>query len=153
MFKKNNIYQYGLIAAGIIFIGIGLISLFYVNISIKVKLDGVIEPGKVDIITPNMNIGDTLTIYISGSKFDLNITGPEKNNIAFMNSVSNVNNTYQAKITGKHVIQITNVGNTTVLVEGDTYTKGNQSFYIGQIMLIITGIVILGLGIRTIKNR
>lgn len=153
MFKKNNIYQYGLIAAGIIFIGIGLISLFYVNISIKVKLDGVIEPGKVDIITPNMNIGDTLNIYISGSKFDLNITGPEKNNIAFMNSVSNVNNTYQAKIAGKHVIQITNVGNTTVLVEGDTYTKGNQSFYIGQIMLIITGIVILGLGIRTIKNR
>ncbi len=152
MSRKKNVYSYGLIAAGFIFIGIGLTSFLYVNTSVKVKLDGSIEPGKTDIITPNLDIGNVLNISISGSKFDTIITNPENNIIIYKNSVSFFNYTFKANDSGKHTIKISNNGDSTVTVIGDTYTKGNQNFYIGQIMLMVTGIVISGLGIRTMKK-
>ncbi len=152
MINKNNAYSYGLIAAGIIFIGIGMTSFIYVNIPVKVNLDGALESGKTDTITPNMDKGNILNIYVSGSQFDISITGPEKNDIISINSISNFNYTFKANNTGQHIIKINNIGNSTVFIKGDAYTKGNQAFYIGNIMLIITGIVISGLGIRTMKK-
>ena len=60
-------FFYIAIAAGAAFIAIGTASSIYSNIPVDVPLDNTIRPGTVDIITPDMNVGNTATISINGS--------------------------------------------------------------------------------------
>jgi uncharacterized YccA/Bax inhibitor family protein len=54
-----------------------------------------------------------------------------------------------AKEPGEYIIKISNLGKSDVLLAGYSYTKANNITIIGQTMLIITGVIILMLGIRT----
>jgi hypothetical protein len=135
---SKSVYFYGLLIAGIVFIAIGLLSIYYSNSSVKVDVDGIIKPDSVDILSPNMGKGDTAFISVSGSLFNMSITYPNKT--AF---------NLTAAQDGEYFIEINNLGNSDILVDGYAFTKGNNLSLIGQIMLIITGIVIAALGIRT----
>jgi len=41
---SQSVYFYGLLIAGIVFIAIGLLSIYYSNSSVKVDVDGIIKP-------------------------------------------------------------------------------------------------------------
>ena len=50
-------YFYGLLIAGIVFIAIGILSVYYSNTTVKVDVDGIIKPDSVDILSPSMDRG------------------------------------------------------------------------------------------------
>ena len=142
-------YFYGLLIAGIVFIAIGILSIYYSNTSVKVDVDGIIKPDSVDILSPSMDRGGTAFISVSGSLFNMSITYPNKTDIILTESSSDYSFNLTADQDGEYFIEINNLGKSNVLVDGYAFTKGNNLSLIGQIMLIITGVVIAVLGVRT----
>ena len=147
----SSLYFYGLLIAGIVFIAIGIISIYYSNTSVKVDVDGIIKPNAVDILSPNMEKGDRAVISVSGSRFNMSIVYPNKTDVTLTESSSAYSFNLTATQDGEYFIKINNFGNDDILVDGYAFTKGNNLSLIGQIMLIITGIVIAALGLRTRK--
>ena len=82
----------------------------------------------------------------------MSITYPNKTIITLIESSSNYSLNLTAKEAGEYFIEINNIGNSNILVDGYTFTKANEFTLIGPIMLIITGVVIVALGIRTGKT-
>ena len=146
---SRSVYFYGLLIAGIVFIAIGILSIYYSNTSVKVDIDGIIDPDSVDILSPNMDRGGTAFISVSGSLFNMSITYPNKTDIILTASSSDYSFNLTADQDGEYFIEINNLGKSNILVDGYAFTKGNNLSLIGQIMLIITGIVIAVLGVRT----
>ena len=142
-------YFYGLLIAGIVFIAIGILSVYYSNTSVKVDVDGIIKPDSVDILSPSMDRGGTAFISVSGSLFNMSITYPNKTDIILTESSSDYSFNLTADQDGEYFIEINNLGKSNILVDGYAFTKGNNLSLIGQIMLIITGVVIAVLGVRT----
>jgi len=149
---SRSLYFYGLLIAGIVFIAIGIISIYYSNTSVKVDVDGIIRPNAVDILSPNMEKGDRAVISVSGSRFNMSIVYPNKTDVTLTESSSAYSFNLTATQNGEYFIKINNFGNDDILVDGYAFTKGNNLSLIGQIMLIITGIVIAALGLRTRKT-
>lgn len=149
---SKSIYFYGLLIAGLIFIAIAILSFIIQILPAKVDVDGVIKPNSVDILSPNMESGNTAFITVSGSLFNMSITYPNKTIITLTESSSNYTLNLTAKEAGEYFIEINNIGNSNILVDGYTFTKANEFTLIGPIMLIITGVVIVALAIRT-RNR
>ena len=131
------------------FIAIGILSVYYSNSSVKVEVDGIIKPDSVDILSPNMKRGDSAFISVSGSLFNMSITYPNKTDVTLTESSSDYYFNLTALQDGEYFIEINNLGISDILVDGYAFTKGNNLSLIGQIMLIITGIVITAIGIRT----
>src|SRR5688572_25084238 len=148
---SKSIYFFGLLIAGIIFIAIGILSIYYSNSLVKVDVDGVIKPNSVDILSPNMESGNTAFISVSGSLFNMSITYPNKTIVTLTESSSSYSFNLTAKQAGEYFIEINNLGNSDVLIDGYAFTKANNFTLIGQIILIITGVIIVALGIRTRK--
>lgn len=146
---SRSVYFYGLLIAGIVFIAIGILSIYYSNTSVKVDIDGIINPDSVDILSPNMERGGSAFISVSGSLFNMSITYPNKTDIILTASSSNYSFNLTADQDGEYFIEINNLGKSNILVDGYAFTKGNNLSLIGQIMLIITGMVIAVLGVRT----
>jgi len=146
---SRSVYFYGLLIAGIVFIAIGILSIYYSNTSVKVDIDGIINPDSVDILSPNMERGGSAFISVSGSLFNMSITYPNKTDIILTASSSNYSFNLTADQDGEYFIEINNLGKSDILVDGYAFTKGNNLSLIGQIMLIITGVVIAFLGVRT----
>ena len=149
---SRSLYFYGLLIAGIVFIAIGIISIYYSNTSVKVDVDGIIKPNAVDILSPNMEKGDSAVISVSGSRFNISLVYPNKTDVTLTESSSAYSFNLTATQDGEYFIKINNFGNDNILVDGYAFTKGNNLSLIGQIMLIITGIVIAALGLRTRKT-
>ncbi len=148
---SRSLYFYGLLIAGIVFIAIGIISIYYSNTSVKVDVDGIIKPNAVDILSPNMEKGDSAVISVTGSRFNMSIVYPNKTDVTLTESSSAYSFNLTATQDGEYFIKINNFGNDDILVDGYAFTKGNNLSLIGQIMLIITGMVIAALGLRTRK--
>ena len=146
---SRSVYFYGLLIAGIVFIAIGILSIYYSNTSVKVDIDGIINPDSVDILSPNMERGGSAFFSVSGSLFNMSITYPNKTDIILTASSSDYSFNLTADQDGEYFIEINNLGKSNILVDGYAFTKGNNLSLIGQIMLIITGIVIAVLGVRT----
>lgn len=149
---SKSVYFYGLLIAGVIFIAIAILSIYYSNSPVKVDVDGVIKPNSVDILSPNMESGNTAFITVSGSLFNMSIIYPNKTINTLTESSSNYSLNLIAKEAGEYFIEINNIGNSDILVDGYAFTKASTFTLIGQIMLIITGVVIVALGIRTGKT-
>ena len=149
---SKTIYIYGLLIAGSIFTAIGGYSIIYTETSVQVDIDGVIEPNHKDILSPDMKIGDIAFIDLTGSIFNLSITYPNETTIHIAKNTSRFIYNFTADQNGEHFIEVNNFGNNQTLIDGYAYTLGNEFALIGQIMLVITGLVILYLGIRT-KQR
>jgi hypothetical protein len=147
----KSIYFYGLFIAGITFIVIGVVSIYYSNSSVRVDVDGIIKPNSVDTLSPDMESGNPAFISVSGSVFNMSITYPNKTIVELTESSTMYSLNLTTKESGEYFIKISNLGKSDVLLDGYVYTKANNITMIGQTMLIITGVVILMLGIRTRK--
>jgi hypothetical protein len=139
---------YAVLAAGIAFIVIGIASVLYNNTPVDVPLTGTIKPSMTDILTPNMNIGNTAHVVINGSVFNVIITDPNKQLMKSADAVSNFDYNLIAKKEGIHRIEIKNIGTSELAISGHAKTKGNEIAFGGQMMLIITGIIVTGFSLR-----
>jgi hypothetical protein len=143
---------YALLAAGLSFIFIGTASAVYNSIPVEVSIDNSIQPNKTDIIAPNMNIGNTAKITVTGSLFNITITDPDRKIIRSDNESSYFHYILVAQKEGKHTITVKNVGNSQLNIVGSAYTKGNPIAFSAHMMLIITGVIVTGLSLK-LKNR
>jgi hypothetical protein len=139
---------YAVLAAGIAFIAIGIASVLYTNTPVDVPLTGTIKPSTADVLTPNMNIGNTARIVINGSIFNVIITDPSKQLIKSVDATSNFTYNLIARKEGVHRIEIKNIGTSELAISGHAKTKGSEIAFGGQTMLIITGIIVIGFSLR-----
>jgi hypothetical protein len=139
---------YAVLAAGIAFIAIGIASVLYNNTPVDVPLTGTIKPSMTDILTPNMNIGNTAHIVINGSISNVIITDPNKQLIKSAEAVSNFAYNLIAKKEGIYRIEIKNIGTSELAISGHAMTKGSEISFGGQMMLVITGIIVTGFSLR-----
>jgi hypothetical protein len=149
--KKTSMLVFFL--AGIIFIGIGIVAIIDSNIPRLVHVNELIKPNQSGIFTPDMNTGNTANIFFNGTKASVIIIDP--NNKVILNQTRNneiFNETIEADNNGKYKIQVQNTGNTDLNLNLVAYSKATPIAFSGQMMLIITGIIIIGLGIRA-KNQ
>lgn len=139
------------IAVGTIFIGIGIASVIDSNIPRFIKISETIKSNQSGIFTPDMNTGNTANVFFNGSEAKVLILDPT--NVIIMNKTNpfknNFNETVKAVKDGKYKIQITNIGNGDLFLKLGAFSKASPLAFSGQMMLIITGIIIIGLGIRS----
>jgi hypothetical protein len=141
---------YAAIAAGVAFIAIGTASSIYSNVPVDVSLDNTtpIRPGMVDVITPDMNVENTASIVVSGSTFYVEIQDPDGQVIESKSDVSSFSYDLTAQKTGQHRITINNTGTSDLTIEGHAQTKSSPLGLSGALMLVVTGIITIGLGLR-----
>lgn len=147
-FSRRRKTFYALFSAGAAFIVVGAISAFYNSIPVEVPIGNTVQPGNTDILTPNMNVQNTANITITGSTFNVVIADPDGKVIKSGNNLSDFHYVVVAKNEGEHRITIRNNGNSQLYVEGSAYTKGNPIAFSGQMMLIVTGVIVTGLSLR-----
>jgi hypothetical protein len=150
--SKRRKAFYALLAAGLSFIIIGTTSAVYNSVPVEVPLNNSIQPNKIDIITPDMNVGNTANLTVTGSLFNITIADPDRKVIRSDNESSYFHYILVAQKEGEHTITVKNVGNSQLDIVGSAYTKGNPIAFSGQMMLIITGVIVAGLGLK-LKNR
>jgi len=139
---------YILLGAGISFIVIGSASALYTLTPISVSLNGTVEAGKTDSLTPNMDVGNTAALYVTGSNASIKILDPDNEVIRSVSNVSSFRYNFAAHKEGQYLITIENLGTSDLSIAGNAFTKGSQIALGGQLMLIVTGIIVLGLGLR-----
>ena len=135
--------------AGSIFIGIGIVSVIDSNIPRFVQISETIKPNQSGIFTPDMNTGNIANIFFNESNASIVVTDPL--NKVIINKTQNnklFNETIKSDKDGKYKILITNTGNTDINLNLGAFSKASSIAFSGQMMLIITGIIIIMLGIR-----
>jgi hypothetical protein len=136
--------------AGFAFIGIGVASIIDSNIPRFVEITQKINPNQSEIFTPDMNTGNIANIYMNGSRSTILVEDPNNNLILNKTNVEGFfNETITSEVNGKYKIQVVNNGNEIAELDLGAFSKASPIAFSGQMMLIITGIVVLGLGIRT----
>ena len=150
-FSRRRKTFYALFSAGAAFIVVGAISAFYNSIPVEVPIGNTVQPGNTDILTPNMNVQNTANITITGSTFNVVIADPDGKVIKSGNNLSDFHYVVVAKNDGEHRITIRNNGNSQLYIDGSAYTKGNPIAFSGQMMLIVTGVIVTGLSLRLKK--
>lgn len=143
---------YAAMAAGIAFIAIGIASSVYTNTAVDVPLDNTVGPGLPDIITPNMDPGNTASITVTGSTFNVTITDPDGETVRTESGVSSFSHDLTAQKSGQYRIEIVNIGDSTLEVSGHTQTKASPLSLTAALMLMITGVIVVGLALR-FRNR
>ncbi|HEY7110158.1 MAG TPA: hypothetical protein VH415_12060 [Nitrososphaeraceae archaeon] len=146
---SSKLIFYALIVSGIVFIIIGTISIYDSNIAKPVSINGSIEVGKNDTLTPIMEIGSRAKISLNGSNFDFTIYDPDKKIIFSTKNRTNLSYELIANKSGEFKLATQNTGTNLVSINGTAETKAIPLAFGAQMMLIITGIILAGLGIRS----
>jgi hypothetical protein len=136
------------IAAGIVFIAIGIASSVYSNVPVDVPLDNTIRPGAVDVITPDMNVESAASISVSGTTFHIEIKDPDDQVIESRSGISSFTYDLTAQKAGQHRITINNTGTSDLTIDGHAQTKASPLGLSGALMLVVTGVITIGLGLR-----
>jgi len=141
------------LAAGGIFIAIGFVSIIDSNIPRFVQVSEMIKPNQTGIFTPDMNTGNTANIFFNKTtKIKIK---KENNNAIILNKTQNnniFNETIKAEKDGKYKILISNKGKTNLDLNLGAFSKASPIAFSGQMMLVITGVIIVGLGFRMRKQ-
>jgi hypothetical protein len=140
---------YILIISGIVFVIIGTLSVYDSNIPRAASLDGSVKTNATDILTPIMNTGSKAKITINGSRFDFAVYGPDKEIILSVKNMTYFNYDLVANKSGEFRFEIKNIGTSSLNIMGSADTKASPLALGAAMMLIITGILVAGLGIRS----
>ena len=143
---------YATTIAGAIFIAIGIASSIYSGVPIAVPLDNTIRPGQVDVITPDMNPGSTASMTVQGSSYEVTVTDPDGRELVQQTGNSTFNYDLTAQMAGEYRIIVNNTGTSDISITGSAETKSSPLGLTGALMLIITGVIVVGLGLRFRKN-
>ena len=135
--------------SGIAFIVIGAASMIDSAIPRKVELDSTLDANMTDVITPIMNKRSVGNIIIDGSKFNFKIEDPNKSVVVSVTNQSHYEYDLVANNEGEYRFETKNVGTSVLNIDGEVETKAPPLAFAGQMMLLITGIIVLGFGIKT----
>jgi hypothetical protein len=135
-------------AAGAAFVAIGIASSIYSNVPVDVRLDNTLGPGEIDPITPIMNAGNTASITVSGASYELEIKDPDGVVIVTERGNSTFGYDLTAQKEGEHTITVRNTGDSDVSIVGHAQTKASPLGLSAALMLAVTGIIVIGLGLR-----
>jgi hypothetical protein len=102
----------------------------------------------VDIITPDMNVESTASISVSGTTFHIEIKDPDGQVIESRSGNSTLIYDLTAQKAGQHTITINNTGTSDLTIAGHAQTKSTPLGLIGALMLVVTGIITIGIGLR-----
>ena len=138
-----------LIISGTVFVIIGTLSIYDSNIPRAASLDGSVKTNATDILTPIMNPGSKANIAINGSRFDFAVYGTDKELILSVKNMTYFNYDLVANKSGEFRFEIKNVGTSSLNIIGSAETKASPVALGAAMMLIITGIIVAGLGIRS----
>lgn len=147
-FASRSRIFYILLGAGISFIVIGSASALYTLTPVPVSLNGTVEAGQSDTLTPSMNVGNPVSLSVTGSNSSIEIVDPENDVIRSVTNIADFRFNFTAQKDGQYLISIENLGSSDLYIAGSAFTKGSQIAFGGQLMLIVTGIIVLGLGLR-----
>lgn len=143
---------YATTIAGAIFIAIGIASSVYSGVTVDVPVDGFVRPGQIDEISPEMNVGNTASISVQGSSYEVTVTDPEGRDLILERGNSTFNYELTAQRDGEYRILVNNTGTTDLSITGRADTKSSPLGLTGALMLIVTGVIVIGLGLRFRKN-
>lgn len=143
---------YATLGAGAVFIVVGIAAAIYSSVPVDVSLDGTLRPGLTDVLSPDMNTGNTASIMINRSVFDVTIEDPDRQVLKSEKSLSTFSYDLTAQKSGEHRITITNTGSEELEIKGHAQTKGSPLGFSGPMMLLITGVIVIGMSLR-FKNR
>lgn len=143
----SRIY-YATMAAGAVFIAIGIASSIYAYTPVRVPLDNVVAPGRIDIIKPDMNPSGRADITVTGSSYEVTITDPQGRQLAFERGNSTFSYDLTAQSAGIHQFLVNNTGSAELSITGHAETKSSPLGFTGALMLAVTGIIVIGLGLR-----
>ena len=146
---SSNLISYVLVLSGLAFIIIGTISIYDSNIAKSVSINGTIKVGDKDILTPIMDVGSKAKITLTGSSFNFTIYDPDKEIILSVKNRTNLNYSLVANKPGEFKLETENMGKNLLNIYGTAETKAIPLAFGAQMMLIITGIILAGLGIRS----
>ena len=135
-------------ASGVAFIVIGAASMIDSNIPRKVALDSTLGANLTDVITPIMNKGSVGEIIIDGSKFNFKIEDPDKSIVVSVTNQSHYKYNLVANKEGQYRFETKNLGSSVLNIDGEVETKASALAFGGQMMLLITGIIVLGIGMK-----
>jgi len=143
---------YATTIAGAIFIAIGIASSVYSGVPVDVPVDGVVRPGQIDVISPEMNVGSTASLTVQGSSYEVTVTDPEGRELILERGNSTFNYELTAQRDGEYKILVNNTGTTDLTLTGRAETKSSPLGLTGALMLVVTGVIVIGLGLRFRKN-
>jgi len=143
---------YATTIAGALFIAIGIASSVYSGVPVDVPVDGVVRPGQIDVISPEMNVGSTASLTVQGSSYEVTVTDPEGRELVLERGNSTFNYELTAQRAGEYRILVNNTGTTDLSIAGRAETKSSPLGLTGALMLIVTGVIVIGLGLRFRKN-
>ena len=146
MSRKKTFYI--LMVSGVAFILIGSISIIDSNIPRKVSLASTLSANLTDVIRPIMNNGSVGKIIIDGSKFNFNVEDPNKSVIFSVTNQSHYEYDLVANNEGQYKLETRNIGDKVLNIDGEVETKASTLALGGQMMLLITGIIVLGIGMK-----
>jgi hypothetical protein len=138
-----------LIISGTVFVIIGTLSIYDSNIPRAASLDGSVKTNATDILTPIMNPGSKANIAINGSRFDFAVYGTDKELILSVKNMTYFNYDLVANKSGEFRFEIKNIGTSSLNIIGSAETKASSVALGAAMMLIITGIIVAGLGIKS----
>lgn len=142
---------YATTIAGAIFIAIGIASSVYSGVPVEVPVDGVVRPGQIDVISPEMNVGSTASLTVQGSSYEVTVTDPEGRELILERGNSTFNYELTAQRAGEYRILVNNTGTTDLSIAGRAETTSPLGLT-GALMLVVTGVIVIGLGLRFRKN-
>ena len=143
---------YATLIAGVVFIVIGAASSIYSGVPRDVSLDYVVGSGQIDIITPEMNEGGIADLTVSGSSYEVAITDPDGRDLVLERGNSTFNYELTAQRAGEYRFIVNNTGTADLVITGHAETKSSPLGLTGALMLVVTGVIVLGLGLRFRKN-
>ena len=143
---------YATTIAGAIFIAIGIASSVYSGVPVDVPVDGVVRPGQIDVISPEMNVGSTASISVQGSSYEVTVTDPEGRELVLERGNTTFNYELTAQRDGEYRILVNNTGTTDLSIAGRAETKSSPLGLTGALMLVVTGVIVVGLGLRFRRN-
>lgn len=139
---------YAALAAGAAFIVIGIASSLYSVTPVDVPLDNTLRQGMVDVITPDMNAGNTAAIMVTGQAYEITIEDPDGQEIAFERGNSTFAYDLTAQKAGEYRITVNNTGSSDVNIAGHAQTKSSALGLTAALMLAVTGVIVIGLALR-----
>lgn len=143
---------YLMLAAGAAFIAIGIASSVYSAVAVEVSLDGTVKPGFTDELSPEMEVGNTASLTVGGSTFDIAITDPDGQVLGNQTGISSFSYQLTAQKAGEYRFVIENTGDEDLQITGRAQTKASALGFSGPMLLVVTGIIVVGLGLR-FRNR
>jgi len=139
---------YAALAAGAAFIVIGIASSIYSVTPVDVPLDNTLRQGMVDVITPDMNAGNTAAIMVTGQAYEITIEDPDGQEIVFERGNSTFAYDLTAQKAGEYRITVNNTGSSDVNIAGHAQTKSSALGLTAALMLAVTGVIVIGLALR-----